>query len=266
MSAFRRLHYEDIGDGRPVLLIHGFTNYGLAWAPQIAALVHTGYRVILPDLRGHGTSAPATALCTVADLAEDMADLLDHLGTGPVALCGLSLGGMIGLHMARYQSDRVQLLVAANSRSSFVGPEMSAIVNGWIDDFLQQDGPLKRLRATWPMLVNEQFRESAGGRAAFDAWARVAATIKGSSLSYVAQGMNRFDLGGNLSAIRRPVLVIAGEHDQLFSPDQSRAISQEIAGSRYAMIQGAGHISSLDSPDQFNRLLLDFLAAHFPII
>ena len=54
--------------GRPILLIHGFTNYGLSWAPQLAALVHSGYRVILPDLHGHGASSPATALCTVSDL------------------------------------------------------------------------------------------------------------------------------------------------------------------------------------------------------
>src|SRR5262249_17864333 len=72
-----RLHYEELGAGRPVLLIHGFTNYGLAWAPQLAALVHAGYRVILPDLHGHGASAPATSLCTVADLAADMVRLLD---------------------------------------------------------------------------------------------------------------------------------------------------------------------------------------------
>ena len=85
-----RLHYEELGAGRPILLIHGFTNYGLAWAPQLAALVHAGYRVILPDLHGHGASAPATSLCTVADLAADMVALLD---TSPSAAqrCAASL-------------------------------------------------------------------------------------------------------------------------------------------------------------------------------
>jgi hypothetical protein len=64
------LHYEDIGQGRPIWLIHCFTN---SWAPQLAALVHSGYRAILPDLYGHGASAPATALCTMSDHAADMA-------------------------------------------------------------------------------------------------------------------------------------------------------------------------------------------------
>jgi pimeloyl-ACP methyl ester carboxylesterase len=71
-SARRHLHYEDVGAGRLILLVHGFTSYGLSWAPQLAALVHSGYRVIIPDLYGHGASSPATALNTVSDLAADM--------------------------------------------------------------------------------------------------------------------------------------------------------------------------------------------------
>ena len=265
VSGGHRLHYEDVGAGRPILLIHGFTNYGLSWTPQLAALVHAGYRVILPDLRGHGASAPATASCVVADLARDLSDLLDHLATSQVALCGLSLGGMIGLHMALHQPDRVRALVVANSRPSFVGPEMTAMVEGWIELLLQQDGPLKRLHATWPALVNDTFRISPAGRAALGTWARVAANVQGLSLSHVAQGMNQFDLRGRLSAIQAPTLVIAGELDRLFSPEQGLEISREIPESRFAMIRGAGHISNLDSPDQFNELLLEFLAAHFPI-
>ncbi len=68
------------------------------------------------------------------------------------------------------------------------------------------------------------------------------------------------DLRGRLAAIRVPTLVISGEHDRLFRLDQSREISGHIAGSRCSMIPGAGHLSNLDSPDQFNRVLLDFLS------
>ena len=77
--------------------------------------------------------------------------------------------------------------------------------------------------------------------------------------------MNQFDLQGRLGQVRAPVLVISGERDRLFSAEHGNEIAQEIAGSSYAMIPGAGHLSSLDTPDQFNRLLSDFLAAHFPI-
>ena len=145
------LHYEELGCGQPVLLIHGFTNYGLAWAPQLAVLVHAGYRVILPDLHGHGASAPATSLCTVADLAADMVGLLDHLAVDCAALCGLSLGGMVALQLALEWPDRVAAAVVANSRSSFVGPEMRAMVDGWTALLLQEDGAGQGVGGAWAM-------------------------------------------------------------------------------------------------------------------
>jgi 3-oxoadipate enol-lactonase len=260
-----RLHYEDVGSGRPIVLIHGFTNYGLSWTPQLAGLVHAGYRVILPDLRGHGASTPATALCTVPDLAGDLIELLDHLNLSSAALCGLSLGGMIGLQLAIDHPDGVAALVVANTRPSFSDPEAIALVDGWTSLFLQPDGPRKRLHATWPMLANEPFRESAAGRAAFEAWTGVTAAVAGSSLAFVARGMNQFDLRKRLGQIRAPVLVISGERDRLFSVEHGREIAQGIAGASFATIPGAGHLSNQDTPDQFNRLLLGFLAANSPI-
>jgi 3-oxoadipate enol-lactonase len=260
-----RLHYEDLGSGRPIVLIHGFTNYGLSWTPQLASLVHAGYRVILPDLRGHGASKPATALCTVPELGGDLIELLDYLDISSAALCGLSLGGMIGLQLAIDHPDRVAALVVANTRPCFSDPEAIALVDGWTSLFLQPDGPRKRLHATWPMLANDPFRESTAGRAAFEAWAQVAAAVEGSSLSFVARGMNRFDLRERLRQIRAPVLVISGDRDRLFSVEHGQQIAQGIAGSSFATIPGAGHLSNLDTPDQFNRLLLDFLAANYPI-
>jgi 3-oxoadipate enol-lactonase len=255
-----RLHYEDLGSGRPIVVIHGFTNYGLSWTPQLAALVHSGYRVIVPDLRGHGASTGATALCTVADFANDLIELLDQLDINSAALCGLSLGGMIGLQLAIEQPDRVAALVVANSRASFSDPEAIALVDGWTGLFAQPDGPRKRLRAAWPVLVNEPFRESAAGRAAFEAWDRVTTVVEGSSL--LARGMNQFDLRERLGEIRAPVLVISGEHDRLFSVEHGQEIVRGIAGSSSATILGAGHLANLDTPDQFNRLLLGFLAAN----
>ncbi len=265
-SGRRRLHYEDLGAGPPVVLLHGFTNYGLSWAPQLAAVVHAGHRVILPDLRGHGASTPATELCTVTDLAQDIIQLLDHLGTGPVVVCGLSLGGMVAMQMALDQPDRVAGIVIANSRSSFTDPETTAMVDTWTGLFLQEDGPLKRLHATWPALVNESFRGSDSGHAAFHAWARVLATVEGSSLCHVAKGMTTFDLRPRLGSIRAPSLIVSGECDRLFRPEFGEEISRGIAGSTYSAIPGAGHLSSLDSPHHFNRLLVDFLAAHFSVV
>jgi 3-oxoadipate enol-lactonase len=263
-SGLHSLRYEDLGTGRPVVLLHGFTNFGLSWSPQFAPLVHGGYRVIVPDLRGHGASSAADEICTVADLAADIGSLLSHLGIDDAGVCGLSLGGMVALQLAIDQPRRAACLIVANSRGSFSDPELSAIVKGWITVLLQPEGPLNRLRATWPKLANDSFRHSPAGRAVFDGWEKVAQTVKGSSLANVALGMSRFDLRDGLSTIDKPVLVIAGEDDRLFSIEDGREIGRAIRGSLYAIIPGAGHLSNLDSADQFNRLLLSFLSRHFP--
>jgi pimeloyl-ACP methyl ester carboxylesterase len=166
----------------------------------------------------------------------------------------------VALELAIDRPDRVAAAVVANSRPSLVGPEMAATVDGWIALLLEEDGPVRRLRVTWPMLANEPFRNSTSGRAVFDAWARVLANVPGTSLCHVARGMTHFDRRTRLSAIGAPVLVISGEQDRLFSPEYGQAISSEIAGSRHELLLAAGHLSNLDSPDQFNRLLLSFSA------
>jgi 3-oxoadipate enol-lactonase len=226
--------------------------------------VHSGHRVIVPDLRGHGASSAAEQPCTVADLAADIGALLKSLSISDAGICGLSLGGMIALQLAIDQPHHTACLVIANGRSSFAGPEMAEMIEGWITVLLQPEGPLNRLRTTWPTLANDSFRDSPAGRAAFAGWVQVAQTVKGSSLANVASGMSGFDLRDRLSTINKPVLVVAGDYDRLFSVEDGREISSAIRGSQYAIISGAGHLSNLDSPDQFNRLLLSFLAVHFP--
>ncbi|RKP53273.1 alpha/beta fold hydrolase [Pararobbsia silviterrae] len=255
-----RLHYFTCGIGRPVMLIHGFTNAGMTWMQQIPALTFAGYRVIVPDLRGHGLSDPATAVATVEDLARDLIALLDDLELDRSAICGLSLGGMVAMQLALDYPDRVDKLIVANSQASFAMPELESVVDGWIKLFAQPEGPLKRFEATWPAMLNGAFRESAAGRAAFESWSLLAKRTSGASLSHIARGMRYFDVSERLAEIRQPTLVVAGDEDRLFPVQNVRSISESIPNAEFELIQGAAHISSLDSPDAFNRLLLRALA------
>jgi 3-oxoadipate enol-lactonase len=259
VSRGRRLHFETVGDGRPIVLLHGFTNYGMAWAPQLPALAYAGWRVIVPDLDGHGLSPATKEVTTVEDLAADTVAFLDELGLSSAVLCGLSLGGMIVQQAAVDAPGRVEALVVADSRPNADTPELREALAGWIRLFEQPDGPRKRLTATWPLLVNESFRESPSGRAALQAWEAILARIPGPSLGNVARGMTRFNVVDRLGAVRAPTLVISGEEDRLIAPAHSRATAELIAGAAFRVISGAGHISNLDSPAAFNDLLLRFL-------
>lgn len=259
VSRGRRLHFEILGEGRPILLVHGFTNYGMAWAPQLPALVYSGYRVILPDLDGHGLSAAAEAVTTVTDLARDAAALLDHLAVQRAVLCGLSLGGMVVQQVAVDAPDRVEALIVADSRPNADTPELRQAVAEWTSLFEQPDGPRRRLAATWPHLVNQSFHDSASGRAAFRAWEAVLARIPGTSLSNVARGMTSFNVIDRLATATARTLVISGAEDKLIAPEHSRSTAALLKGAEFQVIPGAGHISNLDSPAEFNDLLLRFL-------
>lgn len=255
-----RLHYEDVGDGPAVLLIHGFTNHGLVWAPQLPALVHAGFRALLPDLAGHGRSAPAAAETTPHDLAADMVALLDAAGVERAVAVGLSLGGMVAQELALGQPDRVRALVVADSAARFDRDRDAATVAAWVAVLAGQDGPRKRLSSAWPSLATAAFRASPAGLAAYAAWEMALEGVSGTSLARVARGMLRFDAAPRLPGLRLPALVVVGEADRLMPTEASREIAALIPGARLTTIPGAGHLANLDRPDAFDAALLGLLA------
>ncbi len=111
------LRYEQAGDGRPVILLHGMSNHCLAWAPQLDALAAAGWRAVLPDLAGHGRSDPVTGRTTTEDLAGDVVALLDVLEVAAAPVCGLSLGGMVAQQLLGDHPERVTgaLVVSAGT-------------------------------------------------------------------------------------------------------------------------------------------------------
>jgi 3-oxoadipate enol-lactonase len=253
-----KLHFEALGDGPPVLLVHGFTNYGLVWTPQAVALAYSGFRVLMPDLAGHGLSDAAEQETTVSELATDMVALLDTLGIDRIPVCGLSLGGMIAQQIAVDHPDRISAMLVANSRAENAG--MRPAVEGWITEFEGQGGPLARLEKTYPILVNERFRSSPAGEAALALWRLVLSRVTGRSLANVARGMAKFDVAGTLPKLRIPTLVVSGTEDKLIPSDLSRRTAELVPGAAFEVIPGAGHISSMDSTVAFNHLLLRFLS------
>ena len=158
------LHYEVAGSGPAILMIHGFTNHGMVWAQQIADLVHAGYRLVMPDLAGHGLSQSADKRTTVEELTLDMVSLLDHLGIERASVCGLSLGGMVAQYLAADYPARVDALVVANSCVDSTAPDVVAANESWIEMFEKPNGPLLRMQTVWPQMLNERYRASSRWR------------------------------------------------------------------------------------------------------
>jgi 3-oxoadipate enol-lactonase len=254
-----KLHFEEIGSGPAILMIHGFTNHGMVWAQQIADLLHAGYRLIMPDLAGHGLSQVADRRTTVDELAEDMIHLLDHLAIDKAVVCGLSLGGMVAQYMAIDYPGRVRALIVANSCADSTAPDVIAANQSWIEMFERPNGPLLRMQAVWPQMLNEHYRASPTADAFLASWQRINGKIPGSSFANVARGLQQFKSSERLKNVNVPCLVIGGEFDRLFPPAVCGEIANLIPGAVFTVIDGAGHLSSLDSSKEFNDLLSGFL-------
>jgi pimeloyl-ACP methyl ester carboxylesterase len=121
-----RLFYETRGDGAPLLLLHGGTGIGADWTLVFSDADLAGFRVIVPDLRGHGRSTNPGAF-TFRAAAADMFALLDHLGISRVKAIGLSMGAKTLLHMATEQPDRIEAMVLVSATPYFPAQARAAM-------------------------------------------------------------------------------------------------------------------------------------------
>ena len=255
----RENYFMVFGEGRPLLLLHGISNSGRAWSPQIPVLVDAGYRVIVPDHAGHGASGTLSGPVGVIELADDAEHLLQHLGIGDLDVVGLSLGGMVALELALRHPARIGRLVIANSFDKTATTEFRAMAEGWAQTFEQPHGPVTRLEQTWPSLVSPAFRASAQGMQTYQMWHGIAATTDGPSLAHVARALGTFDVTGRIGSLPMPCLFIAGELDAMSAPQTSERMASIVPHGHYACIEGAAHLSNADSAPRFNQQLLTFL-------
>lgn len=252
-----RIGVDESGDGAPVLLLHGFPHDRSLWAPQLRAPA-PGHRYIAPDLPGFGESEPL-ARPHLDAWADWLAAFLDARGIHRAVVGGLSMGGYLTLAFWRRHPARVRALLLADTRAGADSEEartkrreMQALARtegaGAVSERMLTGMVGRTTRETRPDLV-----------AQLDAMMRRAG-VRGISDALQAL-MDRDDSTATLPTITVPTLVVCGEEDVLTPVAESRALHAAIAGSRLALIPGAGHASNFEAPEVFNRLLSDFLAA-----
>jgi 3-oxoadipate enol-lactonase len=250
------LHCADSGGGgEAVVLAHAIGCDHRMW-DQLRERLAPRYRVLAVDLRGHGASPVPPRPYALADLADDVRALLDRLGIARTHWVGLSMGGMVGQAFALQFPGRLGKLVIANSTGSY-GAEGRSM---WAARAkLVQEGGLAAIRdAVAARYFSEEFRRENA--------AQVNAVMQ-RFLETPAQGylgccdaIAELDFSAALSRIEAPTLVIAGEADAGTPPAMSQAIAAAIPGARLAVIPGAAHLSSAEKPEEFARLVMDFLA------
>lgn len=247
------LRYEVHGEGEPVLLVHGFPLSRELWRPLIEPL-REQYRLILPDLRGHGESE-ASAEMSMARYAEDLAALLDHLGERrPVVLVGLSMGGYIGFEFCRRHPERVRALVLANTRAQADSEEAARGRRETAEKALREGSGVVA-----EGMMGKLFAPDASGELR-ERWRGIMAATPAEGVAAALRAMaERPDSFDTLRRLDRPVLVVAGEEDAVIPVEDARRMQEAVRDARLEIISGAGHLTPVEQPERFVAALRGFL-------
>jgi 3-oxoadipate enol-lactonase len=245
------------GSGMPLLLVHGFPLDHSMWGAQIERFSSQAH-VIAPDLRGFGTSGVTPGTVTMERMADDVVAILDQLAvTEPVVVCGLSMGGYVAFQFARKYPQRLRALVLCNTRSAADTPEARGSRQKLVEQVLAV-GPSAVADAMLPRFFTTETFQRLPGAAEF-VRERILLTPPEGIAAALRGLAERPDVANLLPQIHVPTLVVAGSDDALTPAGEMRAMAEKIAGSQFVELPGAGHLTALEAPVEFNAVLARFL-------
>jgi len=256
-----RLHYDLLGPARgPVVcLLHSLAADGGMWAEQLGPLLAAGYRVLRPDARGHGGSQAGAGPVAMAELADDVAALIERLALPPLHLVGLSLGGMTAQGLALARPELLRSLVLCDTLAA--SPAGSDEVWERRLAAIAAAGSLVPLaEETLARWLTPAFRAAHPDRTAAVLETIVATDPAGYAAAVAA--LRDFDYRARLPAVALPTLLLYGADDPSTPAAAGRELQALIAGSRFHALDGGLHLPNIECFERFNTLLLDWLARH----
>ena len=251
----RTLAYRRMGDGPPLVLLHGGWSDGRAWRPQLAGL-SDAFDVIAWDAPGCGGSDDPSGPMLLADYADAVADLLGALRVGSAHLCGLSWGGGLAIAVHERAPQMVRSLVLAGAYAGWKGSlpaeevelrlrrvqvEAHRPPDEWMDGYLSSFFSVP-VRPEAVDLVREMMRE-----------------VRAAGLLAMVSAFAEADLRPVLPTISVPTLVLHGEHDVRAPLPVAQALHAGIPGSELVVMPGVGHEVNLAAPEAFNAEVRRFL-------
>ena len=250
-----RLHWREHGAGAPVVLLHAFPLSSALWLPQLETLPADRHW-IAPDTRGFGMSEASGAL-SMERIADDVAALLDHLGHAQATLCGVSMGGYGAFAFLRRHAERVAALVLCDTRATADDPA-GKLARRISAERVRADGTPAIVSQMLDRLVGDTTKRMRPG-----VYAKVEGMLEEALPASFARAQaamaSRADSTPLLGRISVPTLVVTGSEDVIIKPDDARALARAIPGARLEVIEEAGHLPSIERPEAFNQVLLDFL-------
>lgn len=255
-SGDAEIAYEILGAGAPVVLLHPFPLNHEFWNPATQSLL-TRYRLILPDLRGHGDSGIGEGPAMMAKHASDLARVLDHLDVGRAPFVGVSIGGYILFQFWQRFRGRIAALVLSNTKAQADTQEARAERLKSADDVLEC-GTERFFENMVPRVLGKTTRETRPDLV--EGALRMMRKMSPGDVAQVQRGMaERPDSVPILKTINVPTLLITGDEDILTGLPEAELMRQHIPGSTLKVIPRAGHFAAWEQPQQVGPLLRQFL-------
>jgi 4,5:9,10-diseco-3-hydroxy-5,9,17-trioxoandrosta-1(10),2-diene-4-oate hydrolase len=252
-----RLHWREAGSGPVLLLLHGLSATHANWERTLPAFADR-WRVIAPDLPGHGRSEKPNAPYTIDFHAGVLRSLGRELGIGEAVVVGNSLGGQIAVELGLSYPAWTRALVLVAPAGGF-GPPIQAlrwavgaaahptllrVALPWVLDRCVYDPSLPDCAARRSALAEQLAQDD------YPSFARAVARSLAGSLAAGRQPLQQ---------LRQPTLLVWGRDDRLIALSGSRRVMRAVPHARLAVLERCGHLPMLERADEFNRLLADFL-------
>lgn len=254
-----QIAYERVGEGYPLILLHGAAEDSRIWQPQLAGLADD-FTVVAWDEPGAGQSSDLPGEVELAEIADRLALLIENLELGPAHVAGMSWGGTVALELYRRHPRRVATLILIDTYAGWKGS-------------LPADEVRARVRDVRQMLASppENFDPMLAGLFADEPPTKfvplldaIAADSRPATFARQLRIMAETDLSDLLPQISIPTLLIWGQFDERSPLSVARQFEESIPDATLVMIEGAGHMSSLERPEAVNDAVRDFCRVHPP--
>jgi pimeloyl-ACP methyl ester carboxylesterase len=251
--------YERVGEGPPLVLVHGAAVDSRMWQPQLGALAEE-FTVVAWDEPGAGRSSDVPADFALADYARCLAALIGALDLGPAHVAGLSWGGTVAQELYRHHPELVATMLLVDTYAGWKGS-------------LSEEEVRVRVESARQMLAaaDHLFDPTLPGLFAGDPPAEfvplletMAADVRPNSMRTALLVMAEADQRDLLPRIAVPTLLIWGELDARSPLSVARQFEDAVPNAKLVVIPGAGHVSNLEAPELFNGTVREFCRAHPP--
>jgi pimeloyl-ACP methyl ester carboxylesterase len=251
-----RAWYELLGEGEPLVLVPGLGCTCRHW-DDVAADLAAHFTLVMPDNRGMGRSVPRRNASSLADLAVDVVELLDHLQLERAHVLGLSLGGVIAQRVAMDFPDRVDRLVLVSCAERF-SPYLRQVI-GLLGQTLRRM-PREAFVRTMELLgTAPQYLDAHADVVERRIADKCRCGPPARDLARQLRCIAHSEVEPQRFRIDSPTLVMSGEHDALIPHCYAREMADRISGSRFVLLRGAGHNPLMDDPERAVPLIVRFL-------